>query len=68
MLLKNHQQSTFKVNSKCQLLKILKPQAILNLLVFLFRSIFISLFLGTEITANNKTSRNALQKDCCLNV
>ena len=60
MLLRNHQQPTLKVNSKCEFLKILKPKSFLNLLVFLFR---FSLFLGTEITINNKTLRDALQKD-----
>ena len=32
----------------------------MNLLVFLFR---FSLFLGTEITVNDKTLKDALQKD-----
>ena len=64
MLFRNHQQPTFKVNSKCQFPKILKPQAFLNLLVFLYR---FSLFLGTEITVNDKTLRDPLQKDCLTN-
>ena len=60
MLLRNHQQRNFKVNSKCQFTKILKQQAFLNLLVSLF---LFSLFLGNEIIANDKTLRDALQKD-----
>ena len=64
MLLRNDQQTTFKVNSKYQFSKIAEPQAFLNLLVFLFRFLF---FWGTEIIVNNKISRDALQKDCFSN-
>ena len=60
MLLRKHQQTTFKVNSKCQFLKIAELQAFLNLLVFLFRC---SLFWGTEIIVNDKILRDTLQKD-----
>ena len=60
MLLKNHQQPTFKVNSKRQFSKIAELRAFLNLLVFLFR---FSLFWGTDIIVNGKTLRDAIQKE-----
>ena len=64
MLLRNYQQTTFKVNSKCHFSNIAEPQALLNLLVFLFR---FSLFWGTEIILYDGILKDALQKDGFLN-
>ena len=64
-LLRDHQQTTFKVNNKCHFLKMLKPETFLNLLLdFLFRFL---LFWGTENTINDKNLRDILRKDCSSN-
>ena len=60
MLLRKHQQTTFKAISKFQFTKIAEPQAFLNLLIFPFR---FSLFRGTEIIVNDKILKDVFQKD-----